>query len=144
MTDPGDGLYRAFLQGPAGELLLGVLEPAGAELRLCRRFYSRDVAALGTPLRGESRRSFAFEGGDHWRETVCPMELFREEFLRRRLKTIRRAWWRREGERLILALPLERGRPFPLEALFCLAQIRRVEGRTCAVYAFLGEEPVQC
>ena len=43
---------------------------------------------------------------------------------------------------LLLALPLEEGRPFPLEALFCLGRIQRVEGRRCVIYAFREEEPV--
>ena len=30
MEDPGDGLYRAFLRGEQGELMLGVLAPRGA------------------------------------------------------------------------------------------------------------------
>ena len=47
-----------------------------------------------------------------------------------------------EGRRLLLALPLEEGRPFPLEALFCLGRIQRVEGTRCVVYAFREEEPV--
>ena len=60
-----------------------------------------------------------------------------------RLTACRRAWWRREGERLILALPLEKGKPFPLETLFCLALVREVEGMACAVFAFDGgEEPL--
>lgn len=142
MEDPGDGLYRAFLLGPHGERLLGVLEPGGCgRLGICRRLYSRDLAALGQPLRGEARRSFPFRQESRWRETETPRELFRGEFLRSRLRGVRRAWWRREGERLYLALPLEEGRPFPLESLFCLAKVEPVEGRTCAVYAFLGEEP---
>lgn len=142
MEDPGDGLYRAFLLGPRGERLLGVLEPdGGGGLALCRRLYSRDLTALGQPLRGEARRSFPFRGETRWRETAAPQELFQSAFLKSRLRRVSRAWWRREGERLILALPLERDRPFPLEALFCLAKVEPVEGRTCAVYAFLGEEP---
>ena len=43
---------------------------------------------------------------------------------------------------LLLALPLEEGKPFPLEALFCLGRIQRVEGSRCVVYAFREEEPV--
>ena len=56
--------------------------------------------------------------------------------LRQRLEKVPRAFRRREGERLLLAFPLEEGRPFPLETLFCLARVLPVEGRLCAVYAF--------
>ena len=43
---------------------------------------------------------------------------------------------------ILLALPLEEGRPFPLEALFCLGRIQCVEGSRCVVYAFREEEPI--
>ena len=120
LPDPGDGLYRAFLQGERGELPLGVLAPEG-------------------------RRSFRFQDAPAapcWQQTGCPAGLFRGRFLRERLKNTGRAWWRREKENLLLALPLEPGRPFPLETLFCLGRIERVEGVRCVVYAFREETPV--
>lgn len=141
MPDPGDGLYRAVLLGRGGQLPLGVMEPAGGELTVCRRPYSRDLQAIGELLRGEARCSFRFQEAD-WRETCCPAQMFQSGFLQSRLRPVGRAWWRRKGETLWLALPLEEGKPFPLEALFCLAQIQQVEGRLCAVYAFREEEPV--
>ena len=109
-------------------------------LALCRRLYSRDLTALGPLERGEARRSFAF-AAPCWRETRCPAQLFRESFFQRRLRPLGRAWWRREGELLLLALPLEPGAPFPLEALFCLGRVEQVEGTRCVVYAFREEEP---
>lgn len=143
MDDPGDGLYRAFLLGERGELALGVLAPEDGRLTVCRRLYNRDVAALGKLLRGEARRSFRFEETRLcWRETCCPAQLFHSWFLIDRLRPAGRGWWRREGSVLLLALPLEEGKPFPLEALFCLGRIQRVEGSRCVVYAFREEEPV--
>lgn len=143
MDDPGDGLYRAFLLGERGELPLGVLAPEDGRLTVCRRLYNRDVAALGKLLRGEARRSFRFEETELcWRETCCPAQLFHSWFLIDRLRPAGRGWWRREGSVLLLALPLEEGKPFPLEALFCLGRIQRVEGSRCVVYAFREEEPV--
>lgn len=149
--DPGDGLYRAFLLGERGELPLGVLAPENGRLELCRRLYSRDVAALGPLLRGEARRSFRFQDAPspqsdrvRWHETRCPAQLFQSCFLQSRLRPAGRAWWRREGALLLLALPLEAGKPFPLEALFCLGRVQGVEGTRCVVYAFREEEPVVC
>ena len=143
MDDPGDGLYRAFLLGERGELPLGVLAPEDGRLTVCRRLYNRDVAALGKLLRGEARRSFRFEEtGLWWRESCCPAQLFHSRFLIDRIRPAGRGWWRREGSVLLLALPLEEGKPFPLEALFCLGRIQRVEGSRCVVYAFREEEPV--
>lgn len=140
MADPGDGLYRAALCGESGELPLGVLAPENAALELRRTLYSRDIAALGPLLRGEARCSFRFrESG--WQETQCPAELLEDRFLRQRLAA-ERAWWRRDGELLYLALPLAEERPFPLETLFCLARPEEVEGVPCAVYAFRKGQPV--
>lgn len=148
LSDPGDGLYRAYLLGERGELALGVLAPEGGRLSLCRRLYSRDVASLGPLLRGEARRSFRFQDAppaarrEGWHETRCPAQLFQSRFLQNRLRPIGRAWWRREGVLMVLALPLEPGRPFPLEALFCLGRVQCVEGVRCVVYTFREEEPV--
>lgn len=142
MEDPGDGLYRAVLRGERGELMLGVLAPEGGRLALGRMLYTRDITGLG-PLRdGEARRSFRFQQQAGWRQTGCPAQLFQDPFLQSRLQRIGQAWWRREEPLLLLALPVEPGRPFPLECLFCLGRLERVEGRRCVVYAFRGEEPV--
>ena len=141
MEDPGDGLYRAALCGEQGEILLGVLSPEKAALELRRKLYSRDVAALGPLVRGEARCSFRFrERG--WTETRCPAELLEDCFWQERLGNVGTAWWRKEGGLLYLALPLAEDRPFPLEALFCLARPETVAGCLCAVYAFREGEPV--
>lgn len=141
MTDPGDGLYRAALVGGQGELALGVLEPGDGGLSVCRRLYSREVAGVGRPLRGEARCSFRFQEA-RWQETGCPAQFFRGAFWTERLRPIGRCWWRRERGALYLAFPLEADGPFPLETLFCFARVERVEGRACAVYAFREEKPV--
>lgn len=142
MEDPGDGLYRAWLVGERGELALGVMEPVGGKLCARRRVYSREITGLGPLRRGEARCSFRFGGESPWRETGCPAGLFRSEFLQSRLRRFGRAWHRREGERLELALPLEKTEPFPLEALFCLGKLAEVEGHPCVIYAFREENPV--
>ncbi len=142
MEDPGDGLYRAVLCGGNGELPVGVLAPENGVLEARRLLYRRDLEGLGEPLRGEARCSFHFQAAC-WRETRCPAELFQSEFWGSRLEPQELGWWRREGDRLYLALPLAEDRPFPLETLFCLARVESVEGRTCAVFMFQGDEPAE-
>lgn len=127
------GICRAVLVGERGERLLGVMEPHGRELVVTRRLYTRDVLALGQILRGEVRTK---DGA--WQRTDRPSQLLTDPLLRRELENCRLGWWRREGERLRLALPLERGRPFPLVSCFCLAHVGEVEGRRCAVFSFDG------
>lgn len=125
------GICRAVLVGEKGEKLLGVMEPVERETVITRRLYTRDVQALGKLLRGEVRSQHS-----PWQRTDRPAELLRDAHLRRRLEQRREGWWRREGTVLHLALPVEEGRPFPLECCFCFARIRRVEGRRCAVFLF--------
>lgn len=144
MATPGDGLlYRAALLGERGELPLGVMEPQGGQLVLCRRLYRRDVAALGPLLHGEARQSFAFAGPRLWRRTTRPGALFQSQWLRERLTDCAAALWRRDGERLYVALPYDPAQPFPLETLFCLAQLERIDGKPWVVYSFdRAEQPV--
>lgn len=119
------------------------MAPEDGRLAVCRRVYHRDLSPLGRVQRGEARRSFRFEEAPScWRETCCPAQLFQSRFLRERLRSMGRGWWRREGTLLLLALPVEEGKPFPLETLFCLGRMECVEGRRCVVYAFREEEPV--
>lgn len=143
MAAPGDGLYRAALLGERGELPLGVMEPGGGQLTLRRRLYRRDVATLGPLLRGEARRSFAFSEQRLWRRTARPGDLFQSRWLRERLADCGTALWRREGERLCVALPYAPARPFPLETLFCLARLERIDGKRWVVYSFdRAEKPL--
>ena len=143
MGDPGDGLYRAFLIGERGELPMGVMAPEGGRMCVCRRVYHKDLDALGTLVRGEARRSFLFENpGNGWRETCCPAQLFQDKFWIERLRPFGRGLWRREGDALLLDLPLAKGKPFPLDFLFCLGRVECVEGVRCVVYWFREGEPV--
>ena len=136
MDDPKDGLYRAVLIGTEGKLILGVLEPQNGRLMLCRRPYSRDVAQLGKSLRVEVSCSFPFRKRSTWERAEQPARLFQDEFLRQRLHGVSRAWRRRGGDGIVLAIPLREREPFPLVSLFCLARVERVEGERCAVYRF--------
>jgi len=143
MSDPGDGLYRAVLVGEKGERLLGVMEPSQGELTLCRRIYDRDIRALGALKRGEARRSIAFSPQQRWQAVEDPARLFGDPFWQQRLKDCGKSWFRREGELLYLALPLEGGKPFPLVTLFCLARREDIAGQCCVRYAFdENEQPV--
>ena len=120
-----------------GEVTLALWGPNGARTEI--------VASMDDPGDGLYRAFLLGERGERasfWRETRCPAQLFQDRFLRERLHVHGRGWWRREEGLLLLALPLERGKPFPLEALFCLGRIESVEGRRCVVYAFREEEPV--
>ena len=139
IDDPGDGLYRAVLEGERGLLSLGVMEPANGHLTLRRRPERCEVDRIGAVRCVRVGCAFAFGQKKTWNETNEPSSLLRGEFLRSRL-TPQRAWWRRGSDGLTLALPLRGDAPFPLETLFCFARVERVEGELCAVYCFDADE----
>lgn len=134
-----EGLWCAWAVGERGDLRLGVLEPEGAEGVIRRRFSDRLTAPLGRLLRGEARRLGA-EEPERWEAADAPEQLFRAPWLRRRLKGVQGALTRRADGRQYLALPYDKGRPFPLATLFCFARLREVEGRLYVVYAFDRED----
>ncbi|MBR3704070.1 MAG: hypothetical protein IKM11_01065 [Oscillospiraceae bacterium] len=136
MRDPGDGLYRAVLEGERGELPLGVLEPQNGELLLRRRPARRELERMGTVRCVRAVCSFLFDEKQVWNETDDPSQLLRSADYRCRLTRCSRAWWRRGQGSLMLALPLREDTPFPLESLFCFARVEHVEDTLCAVYAF--------
>ena len=140
MNDPTDGLYRAVLTGERGQLPLGVMEPHHGRLVLRRRPYLRDVEQLGTLRNIQVSRSFPFRRAEAWKKTDCPADLVSDAFLKERLLRQCVGWWKRSGDRLLIALPLDEGAPFPVEALFCFAKPEVVDGRHCIVYTFDREE----
>lgn len=144
MDDPGDGLYRAVLLGERGEFSLGVMEPKTGKLLLRRKPERCEIAGLGAVRCVQVSCVFLFRRKTAWNMTDQPEKLLRDEFFRRRLERFPRAWWRKTRAGIILALPLGSGDPFPLEVIFCLARIERVEGEVCAVYTFNENElPMQ-
>ena len=144
MRDPGDGLYRAVLEGERFELPLGVMESKDGELVLRRRPERSEIERMGMVRRVRVARSFAFGEKRIWQRTEEPSQLFRDDFWRQRLKNQPYAWWRRERNVLALALPLKEDAPFPLEVLFCFARVERVENELCVVYTFDENEMPLC
>ena len=136
IPDPGDGLYRAVLVGERGELSLGVMEPRDGMLTLRRRPELCEVARVGGGRCIRVGCSFPFGKKSVWTRTDEPAQLVRDEFLRQRVARQPYAWWRRGGEKLLVAFPLRADAPFPLEALFCMARVGRVDGEVCAIYEF--------
>ena len=137
---PEEGIWCAWAVGDRGELRLGVLEPCGDGAVIRRRFSARLTEPLGRLLRGEIRPAHPAESGE-WAPAAEP--LFRTPWLREALGGVSGVLVRREGERQYAAVPYDPARPFPLVRLFCFARIRRIGGRSYAVFTFDGgERPV--
>ena len=139
-----EGLYRAVLVGQQGEQNLGVMAPSGGMLTAARQLYVRDVERLGVLLRGEARPLRGTQSavtGNNWCKTERLGELITDEFLKERFSRLAWGYYRRQGQRLLVALPWERGQRFPVTALFCLATLERIEGCVCVVYCFQQGRP---
>jgi len=137
-----EGLWCAWAVGDRGELRLGVLEPEGRQGgggTIRRRFSRQLTAPLGRLLRGEVRPAGVREP-ESWIPAPAPDQLFRAPWLRQRLKGTQGALTRQAGETRYLALPYDRGKPFPLTTLFCFAHVRKIGAACYVVYAFDGQE----
>lgn len=134
-----EGLWCAWAVGDRGELRLGVLEPEERQGAIRRRFSRQLTAPLGRLLRGEVRPAGVREP-EGWEPAPSPDQLFRAPWLRQRLNGVQGALSRRAGETRYLALPYDKGKPFPLTTLFCFARLRRIGAAAYVVYAFDGQE----
>lgn len=140
----GDGLYKAWLEGSAGRCLLGTLIPEGGALRLRRVMSVAQLERQGVwpPTCGEVLMAFPVTGrepppGWQWQER--PGRLMGDSVLSRALHGCPGAFFRREGEGFFLAFPWEKGAPFPIPPLFCLAWTQRLGERWYVVFRFSGE-----
>lgn len=144
--DSGQGLYKAYLLGRAGRLLLGTLMPEGGRLRLRRSLAAGELERKGfwPPQGAEVRLAFAFGTQDRqsaelpagWRRESDPARLLGDGLLRRSAGMLRCVLFRREGQGFALAAPWRSDREFPLTPLFCFASIEQLDGRDWAVFRF--------
>lgn len=137
---PSEGLWCAWAVGDRGELRLGVLEPEGDRAVIRRRFSDRMTAPLGKLLQGEMRPVGERAERARWEAAPEPDRLFREPWLRQRLRGAQGALTRTEGGCRLIALPYDKGKCFPVTTLFCFARVQNINGAAYAVYAFDAQE----
>ena len=139
-TRPNDGrgIYKVWLTGNMGELLLGTLVPEQGELRLCRRVSRDSLERAGCwPIAGgRCVLAFSFQRGDWVRESA--ERRLADPVLRQSARGLS-ALVLGEKDGFRLALPFDSTRPFCLTPAFCFARVERVEGRLCAVFSFDGQ-----
>lgn len=133
------GLWCAWAVGDRGELRLGVLEPSGNQGVIRRRFSRQLTGPLGRLLRGEARPA-ALREPENWETVPDPERLFRAPWLRQRLRGAQGVLTRQTGEGRCLALPYDRGKPFPLTTLFCFAHLREIRAASYVVYHFDSQD----
>ena len=131
-----EGLWCAWAMGETGNLRIGVLEPENGCLQIRRRFSKRLTDPLGPILRGELRP--LGEEREQW-EPLRP-ELLRSPYLRCRLGGLSDVLTCRPERGRLIAVPRDDAAPFPLEAMFCFARSRHLQGRAYWVFRFDDRE----
>ncbi|MFR8916442.1 MAG: hypothetical protein ACLVGP_02775 [Oscillospiraceae bacterium] len=116
------GLYRLYVCGDGGELLLGVTEDGC----LHRRFSAAMTTPLGAvtwcraqPVQGAAWRALAPSDGLPWPVPAG-------------------ALLRREGASAQVAVPWPQDAPFPLTELFCFASVGQREEKRYVFFVFSG------
>ena len=135
-TSPGPGLYKAYLVGSAGAMLLGTPMPEGTSLVL-RRVITHDAlrgCRVLPPIRGELRS--ADSGAPSlcppgWREGRRADWAAADPVIRDGLDRTETVWVRAEADGLTLLLPWETGRELPLTAAVCFLRVQKLDGITC-------------
>ena len=138
-SEDGQGLYKVWLHGDHGvKLLLGTLVPEQGRLML-RRTLPVDAlerAGCWPQLWAEAALAFSFSPRDSgaWYCEQHPERLVSDPVLKGQLKG---SMLCRKGEGAFsLADPFRTDRPLRLNALFCLSQVERWEGRPHLVWTF--------
>lgn len=136
------GLYKAWLQGPGGRVLLGTLIPEGGALRLRRVMEVSALERQGAwPSTGaEVALAYAFSPEapppPGWCWTDCPRRLLEDPVLSQCLRGTKRALLNRDMEGFFLAFPWSCHESFPIPPLFCLAQLRLLGGKRYVIFRF--------
>lgn len=142
-TDDARGLYKVWLRGVNGRLLLGTLVPEGGELRLSRAMSRATLEREGCwPVAGgETVMAYPFgrgntrgAGGWHWHEQ--PHKLLRDPPLVRAARGWGAMYHRADAQGFALAARYSPGHEFPMIPIFCFARVERVCGHLCAVWEF--------
>lgn len=133
------GLYKVWLHGDqGGKLLLGTLIPENGRLALHRTLSidALERAGCWPQFRASASLAFSFDpqNSGKWYCEQHPEQLVADPVLKQQLKG---AMLCRKGEGTFsLAVPFRTDRPLSLNALFCLSQVERWEGRTHLVWTF--------
>lgn len=140
----GAGLYKAWLRGDQGELLLGTLIPEGPQLRLERTMSQDALRAAGCwPVTGgRTGLVFSFSQEEKepalsdWRWEHRPGRLFLDPLLSETAAAWGPMLFRKDGDGFQLAAPLDPLRPFPMTALFCFGWTVTIDGQLHVAFSF--------
>ena len=138
-ANDGRGLYKVWIRGQTGQLLLGTLTPEGGGLRLRRRLSRTELERSGCwPVTGgEVVLAFSFDRAkpSSWTRTDHPEQLLHDEILARSVRG-RTMLLRRNTNGFCLAARFDPGHPFPVTPLFCLSRVDRLDGAYHLLFEF--------
>ena len=140
----GAGLYKAWVFGHQGEMLLGTLIPSGRFLQLERTISTDALSRSGCwPVSGgKTAMVYSFDQADQfdsppaWRWEHRPGRLFQDDVLAESACAWGSMLYRKEQDGFSLAAPFDPHRPFPMSVLFCFCKILPIDGQPHAVFAF--------
>lgn len=142
LPDDRRGLYKAYLMGTGGRLLLGTLMPENGALRLHRMRSIAELRKKGCwPVTGgalELAFTFGEERAAHgaWSREGSPARLMGDRELQGAVGALGGLLCRREKGGFALAVPYDKKAAFPLPTLFCFAQMEPLNGRLHVLFYF--------
>ena len=138
---PRAGLYKIYLSGGDGSLLLGTPMPEGSFLTLSRTLTHQALRQAGAfpPLRGELAPASSGEPvliPSGW-QTPPPGRLDQlDPLLREVFQSLPLFWSQDLPDGFSLAVPWRSGQAVPATPLICFAVMKNLEGRCCLLFEF--------
>lgn len=135
------GVYKGMLHGTKGSISLGHLLPQEQNERLeLRLVLSRaQLEPIGTIAWGEALLSYGMtweqDSFSGWEVESVPERIFRDPVLVKAARAQKQAWIQKKNGILFLAFPFWQ-KEFPLLPLFCFAEVKKLNKKLYAVFAF--------
>lgn len=139
--DDGRGLYKAWVLGPTGRMLLGTMAPESGGLSIRRSISLAELNRCGAwpALGAEAELAFSFGAGGlppGWRAAEGAELHFADGSLGAQVRALSGAMLYTDRGGFFLAAPWSPRRPFPLAGLFCFADLKALGEETWAVFCF--------
>jgi hypothetical protein len=139
--DDQTGLYKAYLQGAAGRVLMGTLMPEQGKLRIARTFSIDSLRRDGVwPLESvEIVLSFPApptktDIPNGWSRVENLPSLMSDGILKQCANLIKNALVHHQSNGFLIAIPFYGA--FEFAPLFCFAVVETMEGRDYAIFSF--------
>ena len=135
------GVYKGVLHGTKGSISLGHLLPKEQTERLeLRLVLSRaQLEPIGTIAWGEALLSYGMTWEQNnfsgWEVKPIPERMFQDPVLAKAARAQKQAWIQKKNGILFLAFPFCQ-KEFPLLPLFCFAEVKKLDKKLYAVFAF--------